>query len=403
MTPPPLPPSSLPPPPERVDIPEAGSDNELGKQYVFLGPSLASPLHHEAPSSAPSPPPPPPPPVVQRPVRPSSHRQAIAGAGGGSEAQYSPLFVGLPPGSAAHSATPAQSPSPTSPKPLPVFQRLSLLPSFPPPSPAAAAAAGANQAPLSRQSSASPDVVAWAPVPLSPELPLSTSPSSFNPFAGMFSPSLEQASMTSSMRDALHRGGILPVSAKSRQALKAAGRGEATASMMEAIIRGYRSAHGRVNLARDHGGAEFVGPTTRTPSYNTGKGLKRLLREASLCVFVLIEMKGVLLKLRTAPLNISRKCVFFSCLLFLFIDLVPWCSRVLLLLYVSAVGVCCASEFFCFVYSYSGLLNCESYTRYVWIRCIYTCILFHHYSSDIICYPHQSSFAMYFAPFDRHL
>lgn len=51
--------------------------------------------------------------------------------------------------------------------------------------------------------------------------------------------------------------------------------------MMEAVIRGFRSAHGKKTLARDNGGAEFVGPATRTPSYKTGKGVKRLLDEAS--------------------------------------------------------------------------------------------------------------------------
>ena len=86
--------------------------------------------------------------------------------------------------------------------------------------------------------------------------------------------------------DVIHRGGILPISAKSRQALKAAGRGEATAMMMEAIIRGYRSSHGKKNLARDHDGAKFVGPTTRNPTYKTGKGLKRLLCEASVWAFL---------------------------------------------------------------------------------------------------------------------
>ena len=97
----------------------------------------------------------------------------------------------------------------------------------------------------------------------------------------MVSPLLDASSFASSLRDVIHRGGILPVSTKSRQALKAAGRGEATSGMMEAVIRGFRSAHGKKTLARENGGAEFVGPATRTPSYKTGKGVKRLLGEAS--------------------------------------------------------------------------------------------------------------------------
>lgn len=97
----------------------------------------------------------------------------------------------------------------------------------------------------------------------------------------MFSPELDTPDFASSLGDVLYRGGVLPVSAKSRKALKAVGRGEATSDMMEDIIRGMRSAHGKTNLARDNGGAKFVGPNTRTPTYKTGKGLTRLLSEAS--------------------------------------------------------------------------------------------------------------------------
>ena len=74
----------------------------------------------------------------------------------------------------------------------------------------------------------------------------------------------------------------MPVSAKSRQILKAAGRGQATSAMMEAIIRGMQSSHGKKNLARENDGAKFVGPKTRTPTYKTGKGVSRLLGEASM-------------------------------------------------------------------------------------------------------------------------
>ena len=77
------------------------------------------------------------------------------------------------------------------------------------------------------------------------------------------------------------------MSAKSRQALKAVGKGQATSDVMEAIIRGMGSAHGKTNLARDNDGAKFVGPKTRTPTYKTAKGLSRLLSEASgLCLDV---------------------------------------------------------------------------------------------------------------------
>lgn len=95
---------------------------------------------------------------------------------------------------------------------------------------------------------------------------------------------MDTASFASSLGDVLYRGGILQVSAKSRRALKAAGKGEATTSVMEDVIRGMNSSHGKKNLARDNGGATFVGPKTRTPSYKTGKGLTRLLSEASACV-----------------------------------------------------------------------------------------------------------------------
>lgn len=79
------------------------------------------------------------------------------------------------------------------------------------------------------------------------------------------------------------------MSAKSRQALKAVGKGQATSDVMEAIIRGMGSAHGKTNLARDNDGAKFVGPKTRTPTYKTAKGLSRLLSEAS--VLCSLDMK----------------------------------------------------------------------------------------------------------------
>ena len=97
----------------------------------------------------------------------------------------------------------------------------------------------------------------------------------------MFSPELDTLSLASSLGGVLYRGGVLPVSAKSRQILKAAGRGQATSAMMEAIIRGMQSSHGKKNLARENDGAKFVGPKTRTPTYKTGKGISRLLGEAS--------------------------------------------------------------------------------------------------------------------------
>ena len=126
----------------------------------------------------------------------------------------------------------------------------------------------------------------------------------------MVFPRLDAASFSSSLANSLYRGGVLPVSVKSRQALKAAARGEATSGMMESIIRGMKSAHGKRNLARDNGGAQFVGPTTRTPAYKTGKGVRRLLREASGSA-VLTDVKSVEVLINAYPRNVHA--FFFFC------------------------------------------------------------------------------------------
>ena len=105
-------------------------------------------------------------------------------------------------------------------------------------------------------------------------------------------PRLDAVSFASSLANNLYRGGVLPVSVKSRQALRAAGRGEAISGMMESTIRGMKSAHGNRNLALDNRGAQFVSKTTHRPVCKTGKGVRRLLRESSGPV-VLTDVKGV--------------------------------------------------------------------------------------------------------------